>query len=212
MLSEMLKDVLRDLDSDDGWADSDKYSRELAADFEGFALPSRAFITSILKKYHRDYLEYSLDSYYVRKTLREAPKLVQRTLELETMATQDIPLTDATFYLREATRCYIFGFWAASVALCRAALEKGLKEAVAKATGSPVLECKLSKLVESASRLRLADPAVLSQAEQVRIAGNRTVHNRASDQPEAWDTLLALRGVMLAFHKGHVPTIPEVDR
>jgi hypothetical protein len=109
MLSEMLKDVLRDLDSDEGWRDSDKSDGELAADFEGFTLPSRALITSILKKYRRDHLEYSLDSYYVRKSLREMPKLVQRTLQLETMATEDIPLTDATFYLREATAATFLG-------------------------------------------------------------------------------------------------------
>jgi hypothetical protein len=207
----MLNDFLHDLDSDQGWAELDKHYRELAADFEAFTLPSRALITSILKKYRRDNLEDSLDSYYVRKVLKEAPKLVQRTLQLETMATQEIPLTDGAFYLREATRCYIHGFWAACVALSRAALEQALKEAVAKATGTSASEYKLSKLVESARALRLADPAVLSLAEQVRIAGNRTVHNKASNQREAWDTLIAVRAVMLALYEGQVPVVPDIQ-
>ena len=212
MLSEMLKDVLRDLDSAEGWAESDKSNAELAADFEGFTLPSRAFVTSVFKKYKRDHLEYSLDEYYVRKALRDIPKLVQRTLQLESMATQDVPMSDAIFYLREATRCYIFGFWAASVALGRAALEQSLKEAVAKVTKRPVFESKLSRLVESAGRLRLADLAVLNQAEQVRLAGNRTVHNKASDQSEAWGTLVAVRGVMSALYKAQVLAIPEIEK
>lgn len=97
MLSEMLNDFLRDLDSAEEWAKHDRYDRELAADFEAFTLPSRALVTSILRKYHRDHLEDSLDSYYVRKILREAPKLVQRTLQLETMATQEIPQTNGAF-------------------------------------------------------------------------------------------------------------------
>lgn len=103
MLSEMLTDYLRDLDSDEGWAQSDRHDRELAADFEAFTLPSRALA------------------------------------------------------------------------------------------------------------LRLADPAVLSLAEQVRIAGNRTVHTRASDQREAWDTLIAVRAVLLALYGGQVPVVPNID-
>ena len=139
-LSETLNDFLHDLDSAEGWAESDRHDREVAADFEAFTLPSRALITSILRKYRRDHLEDSLDSYYVRKVLKEAPKLVQRTLQLETMATHEIPQTNGTFYLREATRCYIHGFWAACVALSRAAVEQALKEAVAKVSGAPAFD------------------------------------------------------------------------
>jgi hypothetical protein len=153
-LSETLNDFLHDLDSAEGWAESDRHDRELAADFEAFTLPSRALITSIIRKYRKDHLEDSLDSYYVRKVLRDAPKLVHRTLQLETMATQEIPQTNGAFYLREATRCYIHGFWAACVALSRAAVEQALKEAVAKAVGATASDSKLSTLVESARRLR----------------------------------------------------------
>ena len=74
-LSETLNDFLHDLDSAEGWAESDRHDRELAADFEAFTLPSRALITSIIRKYRKDHLEDSLDSYYVRKVLRDAPKL-----------------------------------------------------------------------------------------------------------------------------------------
>jgi hypothetical protein len=210
-LSETLNDFLHDLDSAEGWAESDRHDRELAADFEAFTLPSRALITSITRKYRKDHLEDSLDSYYVRKVLRDAPKLVQRTLQLETMATQEIPQTNGAFYLREATRCYIQGFWAACVALSRAAVEQALKEAVAKAVGATASDSKLSTLVVSARRLRLADPAVLSLADEVRIAGNRTVHNKASDQPEAWDTLVRVRAVLLALYEGQVPDVPEIQ-
>jgi hypothetical protein len=210
-LSETLNDFLHELDSAEGWAESDRHDREVAADFEAFTLPSRALITSILRKYRRDHLEDSLDSYYVRKVLRDAPKLVLRTLQLETMATQEIPQTNGAFYLREATRCYIHGFWGACVALSRAAVEQALKEAVAKAVGATASDSKLSTLVESARRLRLADPAVLSLADEVRIAGNRTVHNKASDQPEAWDTLVRVRAVLLALYEGQVPDVPEIQ-
>jgi len=202
--------LLHDLDSAEGWAESDRHDREVAADFEAFTLPSRALITSIIRKYRKDHLEDSLDSYYVRKVLRDAPKLVHRTLQLETMATQEIPQTNGAFYLREATRCYIHGFWAACVALSRAAVEQALKEAVAKSVGATASDLKLSTLVESARRLRLADPAVLSLADDVRIAGNRTVHNKASDQPEAWDTLVRVRAVLLALYEGQVPDVPEI--
>jgi hypothetical protein len=89
-------------------------------------------------------------------------------------------------------------------------VEQALKEAVAKAVSAAASDSKLSTLVESARRLRLADPAVLSLADKVRMAGNRTVHNKASDQPEAWDTLVRVRAVLLALYEGQVPDIPEI--
>ena len=89
-------------------------------------------------------------------------------------------------------------------------MEQALKEAVAKAVSAAASDSKLSTLVESARRLRLADPAVLSLADKVRMAGNRTVHTKASDQPEAWDTLVRVRAVLLALYEGQVPDIPEI--
>jgi hypothetical protein len=49
--SETLNDFLHDLDSAEGWAESDRHDREVAADFEAFTLSSRVLITSILRKY-----------------------------------------------------------------------------------------------------------------------------------------------------------------
>ena len=207
-LSGMLSDYLRELESEEERTEIDKFESELAASLEGFTSVSEAFITSVLQKYRKGTLEDSLDSYYVRKGLRDAPKFAQRTLQLTALGTKETPSTNVAFYIREATRCYIHGFWAAGVALSRAALEQGLKEAVSRALGARAARYELSDLLAAASKLRLADPAVLGLAVQVRLTGNRVVHARASSQGEAWDTLTAVRAVLTALYRGEVPAVP----
>ena len=39
-----------------------------------------------------------------------------------------VPSAEVSLYLREATRCYLYGFFQGSTALCRAALEAGINE------------------------------------------------------------------------------------
>jgi len=214
-LSEMLSDYLRELDEycEDEQGDISKIEgmdRELAATLEGFTTPGLAAVTGVLQRYGKEHLEDSLDRYYVRKFLKDAAKLVQRTMQLNTLPTKSVPSATVSFYIREATRCFVYGFWAASVALSRAALELGLKETVARKSGASAMRFELSELVDAAGKLRLADAAILSLAEQVRTNGNRVVHARASSKDEAWSTLTAARAVLLAIYGGETPVVAEI--
>jgi hypothetical protein len=55
-LSETLNDFLHDLDSAEGWAESDRHDRELAADFE-------AFYSSLASAHHVNYKEVPQGSF-----------------------------------------------------------------------------------------------------------------------------------------------------
>jgi hypothetical protein len=131
-LSGMLTEYLCDMDAtcevEPGERrKSEELDGKLAASLEGFTDEGSGPMTAILQKYRKDVLEDSLDSYYVRKFLKDVPKLVQRTMQLSALGMKTVPSTAVSFYLREATRCFIYGFWGASVAMSRAALEQGLQ-------------------------------------------------------------------------------------
>jgi hypothetical protein len=213
LLSGMLTEYLRDMDvackvEPVERREIEKFDRELAASLEGFTDELSSLFTTILQKHRKDVLEDSLDSYYVRKCLNDAPKLVQRTMQLSAIGMKTVPSTAVGFYIREATRCFVYGFWGASVAMSRAALEQGLKEKVSGSSGVSGTRFELSDLVEAAGRLRLTDGATLGLADQVRVTGNRVIHARTSSHEEAWDTLTATRAVLMAIYAGKTPDVP----
>jgi hypothetical protein len=209
-LSEWFAEQLRDMDEACGEKPGDtnelvRDERKMVAALEGFSEDVPASLIAIRQKYDRGTLEYWLDDYYVRRFLREAPKIVQRTMQLDPLGAKSLPPSKVNFYVREATRCFVYGFSAASVILSRAALEQGLRERVSAASGVSASRYELSQLVENARRLRLADAATLDMAEEVRVTGNRVVHAETSSQSEAFGTLTAVRAVLLAIYGGKGP-------
>ena len=61
---------------------------------------------------------------------------MSRFVRLSPVLVGVIPAKEVTVYLREGTRCFIYGFFQASIALCRAALEAGLNDHFQRKTGA----------------------------------------------------------------------------
>ncbi|MBW1793062.1 MAG: DUF4145 domain-containing protein [Deltaproteobacteria bacterium] len=85
--------------------------------------------------------------------------------------------------LGEATRCYVYGFNQATVALCRAALDYLLKEKLGKKEDE---EYRLSDLIREARKERiLSKDTMKKKAWNVNEIGNQVMHAR----PYKFDTL-----------------------
>jgi hypothetical protein len=56
------------------------------------------------------------------------PRMMQRAGQLRALSIADQPPADVQSYLKEATRCYICGFYVASLVLCRSAIEFAIRE------------------------------------------------------------------------------------
>ena len=76
-------------------------------------------------------------------------------------------------YLRESTRCWLYGFHGASVALSRACLEETLKNQL-RASGA------LDYLNKLARTRGLLDDCMFDMAEKIRVTGNKFLHERGS--------------------------------
>jgi len=139
-------------------------------------------------------VDEEIEHYYVRDMLARVPKMVNRTMKLSHIVPQEALLGPAEVYLKEATRSYLFGFWDASVALSRAAVEQGLRQA-AKDRFNQNLDT-LRELIEAGLRLGLLDGPHAYLAGSVARAGNQVLHKQPADETEAWDVPWAARGVL----------------
>jgi hypothetical protein len=137
------------------------------------------------------------DDFYTRDFLNKVESIVDRTMRLSAMAPKDTPDRGVNFFLREASRCLIHGFWNSSVALSRAALEVGLKQRLKSRMGG-LLPTKddLQLLLEYAQQWRLIDNASFEMGDRVRKSGNKILHGSFADEDLAWNTLTAVRGVL----------------
>jgi hypothetical protein len=97
----------------------------------------------------------------------------------------------------------VFGFWHSCIALSRAALEVSLRDLVHSAGVTAPRE--LRELIAAARKLNLLDGATEQLATFVRRQGNRIIHPvpsaRQAGEKAAFDTLSALRGVLLHLYK-----------
>jgi hypothetical protein len=137
------------------------------------------------------------DDFYMRDFLKRVGSFVDRTMRLSAMAPKATPDSGVNLFLREASRCFIHGFWNSSVALSRACLELGLKQRLKSRLGGLIpTEDDLQLLLEYAHQWRVIDDARFEMGDQVRKTGNRVLHGSHADEDLAWDTLWAVRGVL----------------
>ena len=92
---------------------------------------------------------------------------------------------DCWAYLAQATRCWLFGLEAASVALSRAALELALREVIRR---HPNVEpppdkrgWELTDLIQAAYRLRILDNTLRQMAHEVRLTANGILHGKSME-------------------------------
>jgi hypothetical protein len=131
--------------------------------------------------------------------LAQIPRFVDRTLELSELIGHRQPTVRTAVYLREATRCYIFGFWQASISLSRAAVENALRERVFEQFGSA--PHKFGKLIEFAQNSGILDGARSELANEVKVNGDKVLHGGETLVKDARNALEAARGVLEYLHE-----------
>jgi hypothetical protein len=135
-----------------------------------------------------------LDEFLCRVLLRQVPTVVGRAVASAPFRTKRKPPADVSVSAREATRCFVFGFWDASIALSRSALEAALKAELRRFAPPPE---KLSEVIELARTRRLLDAPSQFSAKVIKGLGDKVLHNaHHGDEKAAADTINALRAVL----------------
>jgi hypothetical protein len=153
------------------------------------------------KKTDRDILEDFLDDCLSRLLVSEIPRMVSRALELEPMSIEQSPGADENAYLREATRCYLYGLFNASVALSRSALEQTFASKIPKllqgASGEDTL---LTRINTARSSILKHKPEICDRAHGVRKKANDIVHGKTCKGPEALRVLKDTRDIIVSLY------------
>jgi hypothetical protein len=130
--------------------------------------------------------------------------MIQRAGQLRALSAADQPPTDVQSYLQEATRCYIWGFYVASLMLCRSAIEFAIRERLRNHGKSEKLlqleqsrEDTLDKLIDLAkAELHWGLKDSLRAADIVRAEANRAIHREVPPSERCKEMFAVTRGAL----------------
>jgi hypothetical protein len=152
-------------------------------------------------KTDRDLLEWFFDECLSRLLVAEIPRMVSRALVLEPMSIEESPGTDENAYLREATRCYLYGLFNASVALSRSALEQAFSSKVPKLLQAAGEDTLLTRINTARSSILKQKPEICDRAHGVRKKANDIVHGKTCKGPEALRVLKDTRDIIVCLYR-----------
>jgi hypothetical protein len=177
----------------------EKLIQSAMSSLEGFA-PKAS--DELLKFWQRNpnHWHWAVDDFYSRRCVAEVPDIVRRFLKLTPVLVGRIPSKEVSTYLREATRCFLHGFFQGSIALSRAALEAGINELLLRQLGT-VPTVDLVDQLKQLERFKLLDAQTSNDAHSVRKAGGAVLHKSPATERSAFDSLLQARRVLMKLYK-----------
>jgi hypothetical protein len=116
-------------------------------------------------------------------------RLAKKTFCLEAPPIIGVATVTVFAYLRESTRCWLYGFYGASVALSRACLEDMLKER------TQLDDIGLENLIEEATQLGVLDGCMTQMAHSVRKTANKFLHGDTITPEESSTSLDYIRSI-----------------
>ena len=145
-----------------------------------------------------DYLQAVFEEYQLKEIFLRLPDMTLRFLQLCTLKAIKLPPQEVSTYLKEATRCYIYGFAQATTALSRAAVEAALLVKIKNRGLEP--PWSLPEKIRVAADNRLLTPEAATLASQVMEAGRSVLHHGPSSMELAFDALTSARGAVVDMY------------
>jgi hypothetical protein len=186
--------------------------RDLAVNVAGLFAESRERGT---EPRHQDFVDEATQTaeesaylntevHYALQLMDVLERLREHTFRLPALPILKRASEEAIGLLAEATKCYLYGFHKASVALCRAALERFLKERVAaeaveQQRREQPKKGELEVLINAAGRAQLLDSELVRMAHGVRVRANDVLHATGTPAPD--ESLIAITDTRLVVER-----------
>lgn len=135
--------------------------------------------------------ERNTEFHYAFELIKVLARLNKKTFRLEAPPILGLAPASVVSYLRESTRCWLYGFHGASVALSRACLEDTLRNALSVVPG-----VSLESLIEEASRCGLLDECMVKIAHTIRKVGNKFLHGQNTSEADSREALDGVRSIV----------------
>lgn len=200
----ILLEHLREMDADVQEPNDPLYelwkllSKASVTSLESFSEPILEMFREKLRK-HPGLWHAVVEDHYLREAFNRIPGILKRVRRLPALTINRVPADELRHFLNEATRCFVYGFFQASVALSRAALESAFNDSL-REKFPYVPNVDLSQKIKKAAQFKLVSAESAFEANRVRIAANRVLHDQPASEEEALQSLVHVRGVIAELY------------
>ena len=139
-------------------------------------------------------LQDRIDEHFTKLLIQKVPTFVERFTRLSIIQLTVLPKNEVRIYMQEATRCFVFGFNQASIALSRAAMEFSLRDRFQNMF-SKTPDSSLNDMLQSRFISQLLK-RTYNEARDVQFFANRVVHEQPATEQIAFDVLVKARMVI----------------
>jgi hypothetical protein len=138
--------------------------------------------------------------YVVREMSESFPGIVARLCTFQVTPVTDAVPSTVTHYAREACRCYLHGFFSASMVLCRSCVEAGIETKLDQKELRKQLDTlgfnKVQGLLKLALSSGVLDDLTVRMADDIRRSANKAVHGSVPSETECRERLEQARAVL----------------
>ena len=205
LLSDHLRWLIEDADAEQLAEDAEativveKLIRAATTSLEGFTSATADHLVEFWLK-NPDHWRWAIDDHYSRRSVKEVPNIVRRFLKLTPALVGRIPNSEVSTYLREATQCFLYGFFQSTTALSRAALEAGVNELLQRRLGA-IPNADLVDKLKQLDRFGILTSEASNDAHTVRKAGAVVLHKATVSESQALDSLIRTRKTLAVLYK-----------
>lgn len=169
---------------------------------EGFSSPFGAEVEALIEQQGADYLDEFSARTYIGQLRGLLPNVIKRARALRLLSVLSTVPADLQTYMVEASRCYLYGHFLASLVLCRSAIEFAVKERLREKlddrSASEVDDLPLAGLLREARERGLLDDARRKLADEIRELAVSAVHHKEKlpIAEECKDAFIKTRGIL----------------
>jgi hypothetical protein len=177
----------------------DRLGDQIVKQREGFSSSDAREVEMLIDDRFPDLLPLLAARKYATEFRQFFPEVVKRATAPEfrlISANKQVP-ESVRQYLIEASRCYVYGFFLASLILCRSAIEEGIKKRLKDIEMAPEKEDRLVNLLKLAKRENLLDETRYKMALEIKNLADDAVHGKElPGQDECIEAFIKTRGIL----------------
>jgi len=161
---------------------------------------SYADLEAAMQLLHPGALPRTVAEYVIREMSESFPGIVERLSTFQVTAVTDAVPPTVKEYAREACRCYLHGFFSASLILCRSCIESAIETKLDQKGFRKELDRlpfnKVQELLRLAVSSGVLDDLTCHLADEIRRSANKAVHGSAPSEAECRERLEQTRAVL----------------
>jgi hypothetical protein len=144
--------------------------------------------------------------YVTRELGNLFPSVVERLRTFQIIPVAKLVPTGVAVYAREATRCYLYGFFPASLILCRVCVESGAEDSLKRKGLRKDLNSipsfnRIQAMLDLALRSEVLDKLTFEMANQIRRIAGKAAHGEGVSETESREGLEQTRAILQRLYE-----------